>query len=221
MHTRTYDETVPVNTDKEGVGDLEIRDFKKDLHERLYLDHYMQSSVDTSLPTADGYHKQVTMYKSASNPAAMTGTGIWFTKEVSGITEMFYIDSSGQVTQITNNGSLAFSKSAYSAFKATMSASQTISGDTKLNMDTEAFDLNGDYSNTLYKFIAPYNGLYFFQFYVNGAVTVNLKKNGTTVFSATQQGTYTCELVTGDYMELWSTGSVTNTNSHWSGVRLR
>ena len=41
-----------------------------------------------------------------SDPAASTNTGIIYTKDASGITELFYRDDAGAVTQVTTNGVL-------------------------------------------------------------------------------------------------------------------
>ncbi len=42
----------------------------------------------------------------SGNPAPIAGAGQWYTKTIGGIAEAFYEDSTGQVIQITNNGSL-------------------------------------------------------------------------------------------------------------------
>lgn len=218
-HIRAFDATVPLDTDKEGLGATEVRDFKNDIAERLFLDHYMGSSIDTDLPTADGFHKKVTLYKQSADPAAMTGTAIIYAKEVAGKTEVFCRDATNAPFQITDNGSIAFSKGAYSAFKATMSVASSGAG--VIPMNTVAFDIGSNYGAGTYRFIAPYAGIYFFQFYLSSAVEVYIKKGGATVFTATQQGTYTTDLVAGDQIELWSNGAVATANSHWSGIRLR
>ena len=50
--------------------------------------------------------RTVYILEQASNPAAVTDHGGIFTKEVSAITELHYIDSSGNVLQITSGGGL-------------------------------------------------------------------------------------------------------------------
>lgn len=46
-----------------------------------------------------------TLSEQSSAPASTTETGKVFTLDISGITELFYIDDSGDIVQITNNGS--------------------------------------------------------------------------------------------------------------------
>ncbi len=48
----------------------------------------------------------VVMTVLGSNPAPIAGAGQWYTKTIGGIAEVFYEDSTGQVIQISNNGSL-------------------------------------------------------------------------------------------------------------------
>ena len=40
-HSRTFDKTDPANTDKAGLGDDEIRDFKEDVEERMQKDQLL------------------------------------------------------------------------------------------------------------------------------------------------------------------------------------
>lgn len=71
-HSRTYDKTKPLNTELLGYGDDYIRNALEDIEERLILDHNMEDIIDTSLPTADGYHKKVTMPALSADPTVLS-----------------------------------------------------------------------------------------------------------------------------------------------------
>jgi len=60
-HSRAYDKTKPLNTELLGYGDDYLRNALEDIEERLIIDHNMEDILDTNLPTADGYHKKVTL----------------------------------------------------------------------------------------------------------------------------------------------------------------
>lgn len=79
-HSRTYDKTKPVDTDLQGDGDNLIRNLLEDLFERLVLDHNFEGILDTSLSTADGYHRQVTLKNMTSDPAILTGGSVIYSK---------------------------------------------------------------------------------------------------------------------------------------------
>ena len=71
-----------------------VRDIKERFSERFGLEHYIGSSQDTTLATADGYHKQVTFYPVSEEPTVPTGgTIIYANKQLvpnSNVT--YYID---------------------------------------------------------------------------------------------------------------------------------
>lgn len=71
-HTEILDITKPQNTELVGNGDDYIRNSLRDIKERLILDHCMEDVLDTTLPTADGYHKKVTLGIQGSDPALLS-----------------------------------------------------------------------------------------------------------------------------------------------------
>lgn len=71
-HSNVWDVTKPLDTELEGKGDDYIRQILLDLKERLAIDHNMDGILDTSLPTADGYHAKVTLVALSSDPALLT-----------------------------------------------------------------------------------------------------------------------------------------------------
>lgn len=106
VYTDTWDGTFednPEDSDDIGKGAEEIRDLKLALRERLEHDHYW----DPAGTDADhGEHKQVTLRELAADPTNEANKGFLYTKDDSGDTELYYIDDSGNVVQITADGAL-------------------------------------------------------------------------------------------------------------------
>ena len=100
--SRTWDATYltqPLGSDDARFGDDHIRYVKVDIGERMVVDHSWAGTAD------DGKHKQVTMPEGA-NPAQIANTGILYTKDVAGKTELFYIDDTGAAIQLTTAGKI-------------------------------------------------------------------------------------------------------------------
>jgi len=127
--TKSWDESTPQGTDAHSVVDDKIREFKYGIRERLAVDHDFRDdesgSEDTITPDGTiGYHKKVTLTERSSNPSNVSNTGILYTKDVSGVTELFYIDSGGNVKQLTTGGKL----NVESDEAVLLSGDQTIAG---------------------------------------------------------------------------------------------
>jgi hypothetical protein len=91
-----------------GGGDLEVR--KDGVTVATMVDCLNFKGPDLEITSGPGCvsieHLPVTtLPEQGSNPSAVPDSGRLFTKEISGITELFYIDDSGNIIQITNNGS--------------------------------------------------------------------------------------------------------------------
>ncbi|MEK0326827.1 MAG: hypothetical protein QQN63_14100, partial [Nitrosopumilus sp.] len=103
-HTRNWNaayEAIPADSAAASQGANRIRDLKLDIRERLDLDHIMdEDTVD------DGRHRHVCLVEQASDPGNLANKGFIYTKDVSGVTELFYRDDSGDVLQITNDGKM-------------------------------------------------------------------------------------------------------------------
>lgn len=100
---RTWDspyEQSPPNSQKVSLGALRIRELKVDIRERLAVDHSLAGD------TNDGAHKKVTLLEQAADPTTATNTAFIYSKDVSGVTEVFLKDSSGNVIQLTSSGVL-------------------------------------------------------------------------------------------------------------------
>lgn len=99
--SRSWDETSPPDSQQVSQGALRIRQFKEDVRERMAVDHIWDDAVGT-----DGRHTKATIKKLGSNPSPVADHGILFTKDVSGVPELHYIDKDGAVTQLTSGGNI-------------------------------------------------------------------------------------------------------------------
>ena len=101
--TRTWNaayEASPADSQSASQGATRIRELKNDISERLEVDHSWAGDAN------DGAHKWCTMIEQASDPTNVANRGFVYAKDVGGITELYYIDSAGTVTQITSNGTI-------------------------------------------------------------------------------------------------------------------
>jgi len=97
-------ELSPADSDNASEGAERIRELKEAIRSRMEKDHYM----DTSGTDEDhGEHKWVTLREQSSAPSNVANKGFVYTKDVSGATELFYEDDSGNEIQLTNGGSPA------------------------------------------------------------------------------------------------------------------
>lgn len=104
VFTRTWNgayEASPANTQAAAQGAQRIRELKIDIRERMEVDHiYGTGSVD------EGAHNFVHLKEQGSAPGGAADYGVMYSKDVSGVTELFYKDSAGTETQITQNGNI-------------------------------------------------------------------------------------------------------------------
>lgn len=106
-HEYIWDSDEPIDRQKAGLGALRERETRAMIEERLAVDHNM-GGVLADGATQDGTHKQVTLRAYASDIAAITAAGRFFSKTVSGVAELCYINNSGEVVQFTVGGKLPF-----------------------------------------------------------------------------------------------------------------
>lgn len=94
-----YDETSPIPSDDIKDAPSKIRGIRSLVKERLALDHNMNDVLDTTLPTADGYHNKITMpdfnfvdeyNNTLTEPDLIDDAGQFFIKEINGIHELCY-----------------------------------------------------------------------------------------------------------------------------------
>lgn len=109
----TY-ESIPADTEQESLGASRIRDLKQQL--RLRLSQDLSWAGDGN----DGFHNKVTLLEQASDPISqLDGTavaGILYSKNVGGISELFFKTNTGVVNQITTGGAIASSVPAGAMF---------------------------------------------------------------------------------------------------------
>jgi hypothetical protein len=104
--TDIWDSTFEAYPDDNNYGfeiDNYIRRVQTAVRERMQVDHIWMVGV------TDGGHNKVSLAAQGSNPTSATGYGFLYTKTVSGVVELFYEDSAGNVKQVTSNGILASS----------------------------------------------------------------------------------------------------------------
>lgn len=102
-YVEVWDETKPAGSRDANLGDDDIREFKRAIRERLAGGGMYWPSTDD----ADaGRNNWLDLIEQSSNPTSGTNRGFVFTKDVSGATELHYMDASGNVVQLTTGGKI-------------------------------------------------------------------------------------------------------------------
>lgn len=125
VHTETHDETKPAGSRARSLGDDDIREFKRCIRERLAIDH--EFAADEAGETDIGIHKKVTL-KVSADPATYDDVGYVYTKTVSGVIELFYKDSAGNIKQLTSAGKLNVATADISSIAVLLTTDQTVAG---------------------------------------------------------------------------------------------
>lgn len=129
-HTRaTVGSSLPTTSDKVGEGPTNFEDIKTDLVERWGVDHWINNSNTSTDGDYDGRHKQVTMKESSVAPTALADSGILYTKDNSGVTDLYYKDDSGSGNEYALTGS--------ETFGGVFAKVTTLSGTTGTGSDTQ------------------------------------------------------------------------------------
>lgn len=94
--------STPQDTEDESLGAQRIRDTKASFGERFVIDHSLAGDGN------DGKHTFVTLRVAGQTTAFVIDPtdGRVFAADVLGVTELFYQDSVGNVTQLTSNGDI-------------------------------------------------------------------------------------------------------------------
>ena len=102
--TKTWDESTPAAGEDISTGDDKIRELKYAVRERLAVDH----EADATEAGNDfiGDHKKATFHVQAAAPTAVANTGILYTKDVTAVAELHFIDESSNEIQITTGGKI-------------------------------------------------------------------------------------------------------------------
>lgn len=102
-YVETWDETKPAGSRDANLGDDDIREFKRAVRERLAGGgQYFPSTDDADA----GLYNYIKFIEQSSNPTSGSNRGFLFTKDVSGVTELYWMDSAGTVIQLTTAGKL-------------------------------------------------------------------------------------------------------------------
>jgi len=98
-----FDSKSPVNSDRFSQVFAVLRSIKQQYKERFTLDHYMDDELNTSLPNADGFHRQITLseYNEYDNMGITLSKDPTFVNNDSGILYMKVI--SGQTKLVFKN----------------------------------------------------------------------------------------------------------------------
>jgi len=103
-HEWEWNNNDPLDTHKAGLGAAEIQETRSAIFERMNVDHYMDGVLIPS-SDQDGKHKKVTLKMLSSDPVIISGAGILYSKLAdNGHVELFFMNSNGDVTQLTNDG---------------------------------------------------------------------------------------------------------------------
>ncbi len=117
MHTNAWSITTPSDNTLAGYGDDEIIKVKVDLEERISPDHYFDGELDPLEADCEGYHRKVTLPVLLGDPTAPSGSGIVYTKTVSGTPELFFVEAvNNSPVQISKQGKINFDEIPYGYF---------------------------------------------------------------------------------------------------------
>jgi len=124
---KNWDESSPPDTgESPSLGAQRIRDFKQAIRERLAEDHKFVS--DETGESNIGKHKRVRLIKQTSDELAETDIGVLYTKSISGVTELFWRDDSGNIKQLTTGGKLNVVEAEIPDVFVKLTTAQTIAG---------------------------------------------------------------------------------------------
>lgn len=100
-YVETWDETKPAGSRNANLGDDDIREYKRAMRERLAGGGMHFPSTDDANA---GLFDNVKFIEQAANPTQEANRGFLFTKDVAAVTELYWMDSGGNVVQLTTGG---------------------------------------------------------------------------------------------------------------------
>ena len=182
-HEWEWNNNDPLDTHKAGLGAAEIQETRSAIFERMNVDHYMDGVLIPS-SDQDGTHKVVTLKEQSSDPSPIVSAGRLYTKKVNGIIELFYINGSGNIAQLTHNGSTSFvTRASYIKYSTTV---QRVLGTsfTTINFNNKIDSENGSLSSGI--FIAQDTGFYSVCVFIeDSSVYGNLRLRKTALSNTT------------------------------------
>ena len=93
-------EADPADTDDANLLGDDARDIKRDVRERMVINHNWAGDAD------DGTHKVVAMKPQGANPTLETDHSALYCKDVDSEAELFWKDSAANVRQLTFGGEM-------------------------------------------------------------------------------------------------------------------
>lgn len=99
--TTSWDESSPVGTQTKSLGATKIRELKTQVREIFDNDHIWESSGNGG---SWGYHNRVSFVPQTSNQYPPANSGQLFVKTISSKPELFWVNESDSVQQLTSNG---------------------------------------------------------------------------------------------------------------------
>ncbi len=133
-YTNAWSESLPLGSENASTTDNYLRQWRKDLGERLEGMFYGFNSDSNTSPENDTGIKNLKMYKQTSDPTKITDFGHFYVKLVGGIPELFYQDDANTTLQITTGGKLSGAN--MSAISANSGTTNTVA--TFTSSDTQA-----------------------------------------------------------------------------------
>lgn len=100
--TVAWNESIPGPQSPFSQGDDRIREVKKQIREIFEIDHEISSAGNGN---EWGFHSQVTFNVRSAFPSTIASTGIFFTRDVSSVAELHFIDENATTQQLTSGGS--------------------------------------------------------------------------------------------------------------------
>jgi len=102
-HTQSWNvafEAIPANTDDANEGAQRIRSLKRDIRERLAVDHEMELMANSA--TADGRHKKVTFVRQDSEPTNAASQGFLYTYNNTGSGDLHFMNENGATIRLSD-----------------------------------------------------------------------------------------------------------------------
>ena len=107
VFSNTYDKATPVGTDAPSTLDDQHRNTKAAIQERENVDHFWELTGTQVSDVDSGEHRKLTLHEPlGADPSNVANKGFIYTKDVSGVVELFWEDESGNVIQLTTLGVL-------------------------------------------------------------------------------------------------------------------
>jgi hypothetical protein len=119
----------PPGGDPPAVLDNKIVEAKAAIQEIENVDHFWPLTGTQVSDTNRGKHRRVIFREVlASDPTLLTGEAGFYTKTVSGVSELFFKDNLGSVKQITTGGKLNLTAAEINALAVMLTGDQTLAG---------------------------------------------------------------------------------------------